>query len=144
MVIKTGSPMFEVLNYYRGGIEGSDILGRLGLEPGRFFLVSAHREENIDSDRNLVKLVDVLNAVAQHSGLPVIVSAHPRTQKRITTAKVKFDGLVRLLKPMGFKDYNKLQMSAKAVLSDILISRLETWLDRLRFRIPARKLDKSS
>jgi UDP-N-acetylglucosamine 2-epimerase len=118
MVIKTGSPMFEVLNHYRDGIERSDILGRLSLEPGKYFLVSAHREENIDSDGNLVKLVDVLNTVAQHSGLPVIVSAHPRTQKRITAAEVRFNGLVRLLKPMGFKDYNKLQMSAKAVLSD--------------------------
>jgi UDP-N-acetylglucosamine 2-epimerase (non-hydrolysing) len=110
--------MFEVLNHYRDGIERSDILGRLSLEPGKYFLVSAHREENIDSDGNLVKLVDVLNTVAQHSGLPVIVSAHPRTQKRITAAEVRFNGLVRLLKPMGFKDYNKLQMSAKAVLSD--------------------------
>lgn len=118
MVIKTGSPMFEVLNYYREGIDASDVLGRLGLQAGRFFVVSAHREENVDSDGNFLKLVDVLNTVAGHYGHPVIVSTHPRTQKRVDAMGVKFHDQVRLLKPLGFKDYNKLQVSAKAVLSD--------------------------
>lgn len=118
MVIKTGSPMFEVLNYYRAGIDGSDVLDRLGLESDNFLVVSAHREENIDSHNNLAKLVDVLNSAAEHYGLPVIVSAHPRTQKMIGAAAVIFNGLVTLTKPMGFKDYNKLQMKARVVLSD--------------------------
>ncbi len=118
MVIKTGSPMFEVLNYYRDGIEQSDILDRLGLETGKFFIVSAHREENIDSDKHFLKLVDVLNTVAEHYNYPVIVSTHPRTQKRVDAMGVKFHVNVRLLKPLGFKDYNKLQLSAKAALSD--------------------------
>ena len=118
MVIKTGSPMFEVLDHYRAGIEQSDVLNRLGLEEERFFVVSAHREENVDSDRNFLKLVAILNRVAEHSGFPVIVSTHPRTQKRIDAMGVQFHPLVRLLKPLGFKDYNRLQMTAKAVLSD--------------------------
>ncbi len=118
MVIKTGSPMFEVLNYYREGIEQSDVLQRLGLEEGKFFIVSAHREENIDSDKNFLKLVDVLNTVAAHYDFPVIVSTHPRTQKRVDAMGVKFHANVRLLKPMGFKDYNKLQLASKAALSD--------------------------
>ena len=118
MVIKTGSPMFEVLNYYRQGIEQSDVLQSLGLEPGKFFIVSAHREENIDSDKNFLKLVDVLNTVAAHYDYPVIVSTHPRTQKRVDAMGVEFHKNVRLLKPLGFKDYNKLQLSAKAALSD--------------------------
>lgn len=118
LVIKTGSPMFEVLNHYRVGIEGSDILERLNLKEGQFFVVSAHREENIDSDQNFLKLVDVLNQLAKAYSLPVIVSTHPRTQKRVDTLGIVFDPLVQLLKPLGFKDYNKLQLSAKAVLSD--------------------------
>ncbi|WP_326430224.1 UDP-N-acetylglucosamine 2-epimerase (non-hydrolyzing) [Stutzerimonas frequens] len=118
MVIKTGSPMFEVLNYYRGGIEASDVLDRLGLEPGKFFVVSAHREENIDSEKNFLNLVNVLNTVAEHYGHPVIVSTHPRTQKRVDAKGITFHSNVRLLKPLGFKDYNKLQLCAKAVLSD--------------------------
>lgn len=118
MVIKTGSPMYEVLNHYRDGIEQSDVLQRLGLEEGRFFVVSAHREENIDSDKNFLKLVDVLNTVAAHYDYPVIVSTHPRTQKRVDAMGVEFHANVRLLKPLGFKDYNKLQLSAKAALSD--------------------------
>ena len=118
MVIKTGSPMFEVLNYYREGIEASDVLARLGLEKGKFFVVSAHREENIDSDKNFGKLVEALNTVAEHYGYPVIVSTHPRTQKRVDAMGVKFHENVRLLKPLGFKDYNKLQLDSKAVLSD--------------------------
>ena len=118
MVIKTGSPMFEVLQYYRPGIEASDVLERLGLEAGKFFVVSAHREENIDSDKNFLKLVDVLNAVAAHFGYPVIVSTHPRTQKRVDALGIIFHKNVRLLKPLGFKDYNKLQLESKAALSD--------------------------
>ncbi len=117
-VVKTGSPMFEVLNHFREGIEASDVLERLGLEEDKFFVVSAHREENVDSDRNFLALVDTLNAVAQQYGYPVIVSTHPRTQKRVDAMGVQFHDNVRLLKPLGFKDYNKLQLSAKAVLSD--------------------------
>lgn len=117
-VIKTGSPMFEVLSHYREGIDASDVLARLGVEQGRFFVVSAHREENIDSDKNFLKLVEVLNTVAEHFNLPVIVSTHPRTQKRVDAMGVSFHPNVRLLKPLGFKDYNKLQLEAKAVLSD--------------------------
>lgn len=118
MVIKTGSPMFEVLNNYRAGIEASDVLDRLSLEAGKYFVVSAHREENIDSDKNFLGLVDVLNTVTERYGYPVIVSTHPRTQKRVDAMGVKFHANVRLLKPLGFKDYNKLQLCAKAVLSD--------------------------
>ena len=118
MVIKTGSPMFEVLTHYRTGIEASDVLDRLSLTEGQFFVVSAHREENIDSDINFSKLLQVLNAVAEHYDLPVIVSTHPRTQKRIEAMEAKFHANVQLLKPLGFKDYNKLQIEAKAVLSD--------------------------
>jgi UDP-N-acetylglucosamine 2-epimerase (non-hydrolysing) len=117
-VIKTGSPMFEVLSHYREGIEASDVLDRLGLQEGAFFVVSAHREENIDSDTNFGKLVGVLNAVAEKYGLPVIVSTHPRTQKRVDAMGVTFHHGVQLLKPLGFKDYNKLQMMAKVVFSD--------------------------
>ncbi|MFN3882497.1 MAG: non-hydrolyzing UDP-N-acetylglucosamine 2-epimerase [Nitrincola lacisaponensis] len=117
-IIKTGSPMFEVLNYYREGIEASTVLERLNLKEGQFFVVSAHREENVDSDKNFMKLVDVLNTVAAYYNLPVIVSTHPRTQKRVDAMGVIFHSNVQLLKPLGFKDYNKLQLSAKAVLSD--------------------------
>lgn len=118
MVIKTGSPMFEVLTHYRQGINASDALDRLQLEAGDFFLVSAHREENVDSDRNFLALVSSLNKVADQYSLPVIVSTHPRTQKRVDAMGVSFNPQVRLLKPLGFMDYNKLQISAKAVLSD--------------------------
>lgn len=117
-VIKTGSPMFEVLNHYRPGIEGSDVLARLGLNSGAFFVVSAHREENIDSSESFTKLVEVLTQVANQYKLPVIVSTHPRTQKRIDAMGVEFPANVRLLKPLGFMDYNKLQMCSRAVLSD--------------------------
>jgi len=118
MVIKTGSPMFEVLNHYREGIEASDVLDRLGLKPCGFFVVSAHREENVDSDKNFNGMVATLNAVAEKYQMPVIVSTHPRTQKRVDAMGAMFYPLVRLLKPLGFKDYNKLQLSAKAVMSD--------------------------
>lgn len=118
MVIKTGSPMNEVLGHYRPKIEASQILEILGLMPEKYFVVSAHREENIESDKNFLSLVNVLNMVAETYGLQVIVSTHPRTQNRINGAETKFHPLVRLLKPLGFADYNKLQVSAKAVLSD--------------------------
>lgn len=118
MVIKTGSPMFEVLNHYRDGILASDILSRLALKEREFFVVSAHREENIDSEINFQKLVQVLNTVAATYNYPVIISTHPRTQKRVDALGIQFHSNIRLLKPLGFKDYNKLQMTAKAVLSD--------------------------
>ena len=118
MIIKTGSPMFEVLNTYRDGIESSDVLERLGLQKHKFFVVSAHREENVDSDKNFSNLVESLNTIAETYQMPVIVSTHPRTQKRVDAMGVQFNPLVQLLKPLGFKDYNKLQVSSKATLSD--------------------------
>jgi UDP-N-acetyl-L-fucosamine synthase len=118
MVIKTGSPMNEVLAHYRSGIEKSDVLERLALTAGQFYVVSAHREENIDTDKSFDKLVNILNEIAETYKLPVIVSTHPRTQKRVDALGVKFHQRVRLLKPLGFIDYNKLQNTAKAVLSD--------------------------
>lgn len=117
-VIKTGSPMFEVLHHYMPQIDASDALARLGLEAGKYFVVSAHREENIDSDRAFAGLVEVLNAIADDHDLPVIVSTHPRTQKRVDATGTKFHANVRLMKPLGFHDYVNLQMNAKAVLSD--------------------------
>ncbi len=118
LVIKTGSPMAEVLAYYRPRIEASDVLSRLGLQRGSYFLVSAHREENVDSDARFAALVGLLNGIALKYRLPVVVSTHPRTQKRVDATGVAFDALVRLLKPLGFSDYNHLQMHARAVLSD--------------------------
>lgn len=118
LVIKTGSPMFEVLTHYRPQIEASDVLPSLGLEAGRYFVVSAHREENIESPRCFGKLVQVLNMVAADSGLPVIVSTHPRTRKRIEDEGATFHTGVQLMKPLGFHDYVKLQLHARAVLSD--------------------------
>jgi UDP-N-acetylglucosamine 2-epimerase len=118
MVIKTGSPMFEVLTHYRPQIDASDILTRLALEEGNYFVVSAHREENIESPKSFAKLVDVLNTIAGDHNLPVIVSTHPRTQNRIDATQSRFHPMVRLLKPLGFHDYVKLQLSARAVLSD--------------------------
>ena len=117
-VIKTGSPMYEVLHHYMPQIEASLVLERLGLVRQGYFIVSAHREENIESDRNFRKLVDVLNAVAEDNAMPVIVSTHPRTQNRVNNGDVTFHPLVRLLKPLGFHDYVNLQMNAKVVLSD--------------------------
>jgi UDP-N-acetylglucosamine 2-epimerase (non-hydrolysing) len=118
LVIKTGSPMFEVLNHYRERIDAAAVLLKLGLKAGQYFVVSAHREENIDSDVNFSRLVCLLNTVAERYELPVVVSTHPRTQKRISTSGASFHPHVRLLKPLGFSDYIKLQTSAKAVLSD--------------------------
>jgi len=118
MVIKTGSPMFEVLSHYREKIASSTILSSLNLEAGQYFLVSAHREENVDSDVNFGNLVDTLNSIAEIYDLPIIVSTHPRTQKRIDAFGSTFNDNIRLLKPLGFTDYNKLQLMAKATLSD--------------------------
>lgn len=118
MVIKTGSPMFEVLTHYRPRIEASNVLERQGLVADGYFVVSAHREENIESPQSFGKLVAVLNAVAEDHNLPVIVSTHPRTQKRIDATGSSFHPQVRLLKPLGFLDYVKLQLLARAVLSD--------------------------
>ena len=117
-VIKTGSPMFEVLNYYRSRIEASDVLDRHSLGAGQYFVISAHREENIESERSFTKLVETLNGVAEDYDMPVIVSTHPRTQNRINATGSRFHEKVRLLKPLGFHDYVKLQLSARAVLSD--------------------------
>jgi UDP-N-acetylglucosamine 2-epimerase (non-hydrolysing) len=118
LVIKTGSPMYEVLTHYEPQIDASDVLRRLDLVHEGYFVVSAHREENIDSDRAFGKLVGVLNAVAEDYNLPVIVSTHPRTQNRINATGARFHNQVRLLKPLGFHDYVKLQTEARAVLSD--------------------------
>lgn len=118
LVIKTGSPMFEVLHHYKAKIDASDVLERLNLKEHEYFIVSAHREENINSDQNFLDLVEMLNAVAEQYQYPVIVSTHPRTRKRIEELNVEFHPLIQLLKPLGFSDYNKLQLSAKAALSD--------------------------
>lgn len=117
-VIKTGSPMCEVLAHYARRIAASDALERLGLQPGRYFVVSAHREENIESDRNFAGLVETLNAVAAKYDMPVVVSTHPRTRKRIDAQGTALDARVHLLKPLGFSDYVRLQKDAKATLSD--------------------------
>ena len=118
MVIKTGSPMLEVLTHYRPRIDASDVLKRLELQEGGYFMVSAHREENVDGDESFARLVNVLNTVAAEHNLPVVVSTHPRTQKRVDATGAKFHKHVRLLKPMGLSDYVHLQMKARAVLSD--------------------------
>ncbi|PHQ90953.1 MAG: UDP-N-acetylglucosamine 2-epimerase (non-hydrolyzing) [Sulfurimonas sp.] len=117
-IIKTGSPMFEVLMKQLDKINTSNILNTLKLEKEKYFLVSAHREENISSDKNFFSLVEILNEIAKKYKLPIIVSTHPRTQNRINETGVKFDSLVKLMKPMGFNDYVKLQLEAKVVLSD--------------------------
>lgn len=117
-IIKTGSPMLEVINSRRESIEASDVLERLGLEEGKYFVVSAHREENISSEVNFNNLVSILNTLAENYNLPVIVSTHPRTRKMIEAQNIVFDPLISLVKPFGFNDYIKLQTKAKAVLSD--------------------------
>lgn len=117
-IIKTGSPMFEVINMKLKDIEASDIVKKLNLKEKEYFVVSAHREENVGSDKNFLNLVESLNAVAEKYKLPIIVSTHPRTRKRIEELGVKFNSLVNLMKPLGFNDYVKLQKEAKAVLSD--------------------------
>ncbi len=118
LVIKTGSPMFEVLNHFREAIDASKVLEELKLKPQKYFLVSAHREENIEDNQNFSRLVFMLNGLAEQYGLPVIVSTHPRTQKRVNSLGIEFHPEIRLLKPLGFKGYVKLQIEAKAVLSD--------------------------
>lgn len=117
-IIKTGSPMAEVLAHYRPRIDASDVLDRLGLRPRGYFVVSVHREENVDPPRSFERLVLLLNAVAEDHGLPVIVSTHPRTRKRAEDTRAVFHSGVRLLKPLGFHDYVHLQLHARAVLSD--------------------------
>ncbi len=117
-VIKTGSPMFEVLHHYLPKIKSSDVLKRLNLEKGKFFVVSAHREENINSEKNFSGLIQSLNIIAEQFGYPIIVSTHPRTRKMIEAKNVEVRNEVVFLKPLGFNDYNALQMNAYAVLSD--------------------------
>ena len=117
-VIKTGSPMFEVLNSRKEDIEESDVLERLELEAEKYFVVSAHREENISSEQNFMDLVESLNTIAEKYQLPLIVSTHPRTRKMIESKGIEFNPLVKTMKPLGFNDYVKLQKYAKAVLSD--------------------------
>ncbi|MPM07049.1 UDP-2,3-diacetamido-2,3-dideoxy-D-glucuronate 2-epimerase [bioreactor metagenome] len=117
-IIKTGSPMFEVLESRKEDIEKSDVLDKLSLERDKYFVVSAHREENISSEENFMDLVDTLNTLAEKYQLPVIVSTHPRTRNMIEAKEIKFNPLIQTLKPLGFNDYVKLQKHAKAVLSD--------------------------
>ena len=117
-VIKTGSPMFEVLNYYRPQIESSNVLERLGLQKYDYFVISSHREENVDDPRQFQKLVDMLNNLAKKFGKRIIFSTHPRTRKRIDASGAALDPLVELMKPLGFHDYNNLQINSKCVLSD--------------------------
>ncbi len=118
MVIKTGSPMFEILSHHRAQIESSTVLDQLGLTPGEFFVVSAHREENVDAEHNIRRLAATLEAVARRYNLPVIVSTHPRTRKRLDEFGIQLPESVRILKPFGYHDYVKLQVSARATLSD--------------------------
>lgn len=117
-IIKTGSPMYEVLMQYLPKIEQSSILEQLDLKQGEYFVVSAHREENISSEKNFMNLVEILNQIAEKYSFPVIVSTHPRTRKMIEKKQITFNENVQLMKPMGLSDYNKLQMNAFAVLSD--------------------------
>jgi len=117
-IIKTGSPMFEVLNHYRQQIETSTILGKLGLQKSKYFVVSAHREENINSERNFQELIESLNRIADKYRFPIIVSTHPRTRNMLEKKEVLVRPEVQFLKPMGFSDYNALQLHAFAVLSD--------------------------
>jgi len=117
-IIKTGSPMFEVLNHYLPSIQSSDVLERLGLEEGKFFVVSSHREENINSETNFKGLMDSLNLIAEKYNYPIIVSTHPRTRNMIEKKNIEMHKNVQFLKPLGFNDYNALQMRSFAVLSD--------------------------
>ena len=117
-IIKTGSPMFEVLHYYKENIDNSSILQKLELNPYDYFVVSAHREENIDSDINFKKLVKILNKIAQHYDKRIMVSTHPRTRKKIESLNITFNDRVELLKPLGFFDYVNLQKNSHIVLSD--------------------------
>jgi UDP-N-acetyl-L-fucosamine synthase len=117
-IIKTGSPMFEVLNHYLPAIESSDVLTKLNLKEHEFFVVSAHREENINSEKNFRGLMESLNLIAEKYKYPIIVSTHPRTRKMIDLKKIEVRPEIQFLKPLGFTDYNALQMKSYAVLSD--------------------------
>lgn len=117
-IIKTGSPMFEVLTKYLPAIKNSDILFRLKLEYGKYFVISSHREENINTERNFCGLIKSLNKIAEIYRLPIIVSTHPRTRKMLETKNLEIDPLIQFLKPLGFTDYNALQINSYAVLSD--------------------------
>jgi len=117
-IIKTGSPMFEVLHHYLPEIEKSDVLSRLNLEEGKYFVVSSHREENINSEKNFNGLIESLNAIAEKFGYPIIVSTHPRTRNMIDKKQISVRPEIQFLKPLGFHDYNALQMRSYAVLSD--------------------------
>ncbi len=117
-IIKTGSPMYEVLSHYKNNIESSDILSKLSLEKGKYFVVSSHREENINSEKNFNGLIDTLNAIADKYHFPIIVSTHPRTRKMMDEKAISVRPEIQLLKPMGFNDYNALQLNSFAVLSD--------------------------
>ncbi len=117
-IIKTGSPMYEVLNHYLPEIEASDVLNKLGLEERKFFVVSSHREENINSERNFRGLMESLNTIAEQYGYPVIVSTHPRTRNMLDKMQIEMRPEIQFLKPLGFHDYNALQMRSYAVLSD--------------------------
>tara|TARA_X000000950_G_scaffold204072_1_gene245704 strand:+ start:46316 stop:47443 length:1128 start_codon:yes stop_codon:yes gene_type:complete len=117
-IIKTGSPMIEVINYYSKGIKSSNILKKLKLIKNKYFVVSSHREENIDSDKNLKKLIAILNSLAEDYKFPIIFSTHPRTQIRIDSIKNNINKKIKFIKPLGFKDYLNLQINAKATLSD--------------------------
>ncbi len=118
LIVKTGSPMDEVLAFYHDKIHAAGVLSRLSLTKGEYFLVSVHREENVDSDKNIHSYVQVLNKLAEKYQHPIIVSTHPRTRKKIEALNLTFHPLVNLLKPLGFSDYVRLQMDAKVVLSD--------------------------
>jgi UDP-N-acetylglucosamine 2-epimerase (non-hydrolysing) len=118
-IIKTGSSMVEVLNHHRPQIEASDVLNRLGLKTQEFFVVSAHREENVDSPRNFRDFMDTLRAIRDRYGLRIIVSTHPRTRKKMESVGIQGPGEnIEWLKPLGFLDYIKLQMNARCVVSD--------------------------
>lgn len=117
-IIKTGSPMYEVLHTRKEDIESSNVLERLGLEDGKYFVISAHREENINSEENFIDLIESLNAVAEKYKMPMIFSTHPRTRKMIEAKNIELNPLIQTLKPLGFNDYNALQVKSKAVLSD--------------------------
>ena len=117
-IIKTGSPMYEVLNHYMGQIDSSEILKRLGLKKEQYFVVSAHREENISNDTNFKGLLISLNQIAEKYGYPIIVSTHPRTRNKLNISEIETDPLIQFMKPLGFSDYNALQKNSFAVLSD--------------------------
>jgi UDP-N-acetyl-L-fucosamine synthase len=117
-IIKTGSPMYEVIDFYKDKIQRSDVVDRLKLEKNKYFVVSSHREENVDEEHCLEKIAEIINNVCNEYGYPVIFSTHPRTQKRIYQHKIKLHKLIRTLKPLGFSDYIKLQQNSYCVISD--------------------------